>query len=707
MSDDRLIIFDTTLRDGEQSPGASMNLPEKLEVAHALRELGVDVIEAGFPIASPGDFEAVQAIARQVRRPGHLRPGPLQRRRHRSGLGGSSRTPTGRASTSSWPPAPSTASSSCSMAKDEIVRRAVEGVERAKSYCDDIEFSPEDAARTELDFLAEVVEKAIDAGATTVNIPDTVGYAVPEQYADAIRYPQEERAAASTRSCSASIATTIWAWPSPTAWPRAQGGRRQVECTINGLGERAGNCALEEDRHGRARPAQDYFWPQHAASTRRRLCPTSRLVSHITGIQVQRNKAIVGQNAFAHEAGIHQDGMLKHRSDLRNHEPRGRRPAADRTGARQAYRPACPARSASATWAITSTTTQLQKVFDGFKALADRKKTIYDADIEALAEADAARRAGVLDARSGHLQRRLRHRSLARPSSSGTRTARIDRDASTGDGPIDAVFKTIERITGIEPKLRDYSVNSVTVGEDAQGEAHVEAEYNGRNLRGRAVSTDIIEASALAFLQVINRIASRKAAEDRVVRPTEAVERSAARGGGVRGPMGADDGFLRAIAEDPQDLATHLVYADWLEENGQERVSDCLRTWCQLVAIPYSEDNYKLLAVWVERYRSHLYATPHPGWVHRLAKVRDWVDASLAEKVARLHLRIRHGRKEDRQWIEPPHDASAFGGYVWHVQYWRNPPSRRRIGGSLLLQAYWEQNCLEVDRITSEISEKG
>src|SRR6201997_5574481 len=310
MSENRLIIFDTTLRDGEQSPGASMNLPEKLEIALALQELGVDIIEAGFPIASPGDFEAVQAIARQVH-------GPII-----CGLARCNAEDIDRA----WEAvcdAPRArihvflATSAIhrefklKMAKDEIIKRAVEGVQRARGYCEDVEFSPEDAARTELDFLAEVVERAVEAGATTINIPDTVGYAVPSQYAAAIAHLKKtvrgiDKAVISVH-CHNDLGLAV-----ANSLAALREGARQVECTINGLGERAGNCALEEIVMA-VKTRADYFKLDTSINTRR-LYPTSRLVSRVTGIQVQRNKAIVGQNAFAHEAGIHQDGMLKERS---------------------------------------------------------------------------------------------------------------------------------------------------------------------------------------------------------------------------------------------------------------------------------------------------------------------------------------------------------------------------------------------------------
>jgi 2-isopropylmalate synthase len=503
-SADRLIIFDTTLRDGEQSPGASMNLSEKLEIAHALADLGVDVIEAGFPIASPGDFEAVQAIAQQVE-------GPTV-----CGLARCNNDDIDRA----WESLKDAhrprihvflATSAIHrefklhMAKDEILRRAVAGVERARGYCEDVEFSPEDAARTELDFLAEVVERAIAAGATTINIPDTVGYAVPSQYAAAIRHlkknvPGVDKVVLSVH-CHNDLGLAV-----ANSLAALHEGARQVECTINGLGERAGNCALEEIVMA-VRTRADYFRLDTGINTRR-LYPTSRLVSRVTGLRVQRNKAIVGRNAFAHEAGIHQDGMLKERStyEIMRPEDVGWQRTELVLG-KHSGRHALRQRIRELGYHLDEA--QLQRVFDGFKALADRKKEIYDADIEALAEAEIHQgpalwtlEAFTCNAGSGTI-----------PSAAVClwhRDGNIVRDATVGDGPIDAVFKAIERITGVEVNLKDYTVRSVTVGEDAQGEAQIEAEHDGRTVRGRAVSTDIIEASALAFLQVINRILLRQ-----------------------------------------------------------------------------------------------------------------------------------------------------------------------------------------------------
>ncbi len=501
---EKLIIFDTTLRDGEQSPGGSMNLPEKLEIAHTLKDLGVDIIEAGFPIASPGDFEAVQSIARSVH-------GPVI-----CGLARCNNDDIDRA----WEAlkdapkprihvflatSPIHREFKLRMAQEEIIRRAVQGVSRAKAKCQDVEFSPEDAARTELDFLAAVVEAAIEAGATTVNIPDTVGYAVPEQYAAAIKYLKQnvkniDKAIISVH-CHNDLGLAV-----ANSLAALKEGARQIECTINGIGERAGNCALEEIVMA-VKTRSDYFQLETPIQTKR-LLPVSRLVSRVTGLQVQRNKAIVGQNAFAHEAGIHQDGMLKHSQTYEIMRPEDI--GLSRTElvlGKHSGRHALRQRIKDLGYHLDDE--MLQKVFEQFKTLADKKKTIYDADIEVLAETaiHSGPAAWTLEAVT------CNGGSGTVPSAAvflWQKDGTIHHDASTGDGPVDAVFKTIERLTGINVTLRELHIRSVTTGEDAQGEASVECEYKGRTLKGRAVSTDIIEASALAFLQVINRALLRE-----------------------------------------------------------------------------------------------------------------------------------------------------------------------------------------------------
>jgi 2-isopropylmalate synthase len=504
MPNDRLIIFDTTLRDGEQSPGASMNLKEKLEVAHALEELGVDVIEAGFPIASPGDFEAVQAIARQVRGPvicglARCNADDIDRAWEALGEAARPRIHVFLATSAIH------REFKLKMAKEEIIRRAVDGVRRAKGYCEDVEFSPEDAARTELDFLTEVVQAAVDAGATTLNIPDTVGYAVPTQYAAAIRHLKQTVRGIDDVVLSVHCHNDLGLAVANSLAALFEGAR-QVECTVNGLGERAGNCALEEVVMA-VKTRADYFGLPTTINTRK-LLHASRLVARVTGIQVQRNKAVVGQNAFAHEAGIHQDGMLKERSTYEIMSPEEVGLArTELVLGKHSGRHALRQRVRDLGYHLDDE--QFEKVFEAFKVLADRKKTIYDADVEALAEAQIQETPHEWTLESFHVSAGSGSVPMAAVSLKHADGRRLQ-DAALGDGPVDAVFKTIERITGVVVELRDFQVRSVSVGEDAQGEAHVEIECDGKVSHGRAVSTDILEASAQAFLTSINRLSLRR-----------------------------------------------------------------------------------------------------------------------------------------------------------------------------------------------------
>ncbi|WP_437231168.1 2-isopropylmalate synthase [Planctomicrobium sp. SH661] len=511
MADDVITIFDTTLRDGEQSPGCSMDTAEKLEVAAALVELGVDVIEAGFPIASPGDFEAVQKIARK-----------FGDQKVICGLARCRREDVERA----WQALQDAqqvrihlflATSAIhrdlklKMAKEEILKRAVEMV---KFTCDqmasrkdiitpNVEFSPEDAARTELDFLCEVVEKTIAAGATTVNIPDTVGYATPNHYYKVIRYLKENvsnigQAVISTH-CHNDLGLAV-----ANSLSAIEAGARQVECTINGLGERAGNAALEEVVMA-LRTRQDYYGVRTNINTPR-LFPTSRLVSGITGMAVQRNKAIVGQNAFAHEAGIHQHGMLQDRSTYEIMRPEdigivGTHLVLGKHSGRHALRD----RVKSLGYDLTDEA--LQRVFDDFIALADKKKEIYDADIIAL-----------IDNRTDETEQTWSVKSFHTLGGTGTiPTATIAlvhqdgttvQDASTGDGPVDAAFRCLERIVGLTAVLHEYKVRSVSGGKDAQGEVTLEINVEDRTYHGKGVSTDVIEASVHAYLQALNKALS-------------------------------------------------------------------------------------------------------------------------------------------------------------------------------------------------------
>jgi len=509
MSENRIVIFDTTLRDGEQSPGASMNLEEKLQVAEALVELGVDVIEAGFPIASEGDFESVRAVGRQCRGSGVTVCGLARCNERDIDRAWEALREADRPRIHVF-----LATSAIHrehklrMTKEQIIERAVESVRRAKSYCDDIEFSPEDAARTELDFLTAVVEATIEAGATTVNIPDTVGYAMPAQFGRIIRHLREnvaniDRAIISVH-CHNDLGLAV-----ANSLQAILEGARQVECTINGIGERAGNASLEEVVMA-VQVRKDYYGCYTGINTRR-LYPTSRLVSKITGLTVQRNKAIVGRNAFAHEAGIHQDGFLKERTTYEIMRPEDvGQPRTELVLGKHSGRNGLRRRLAELGYHPTDE--QLNAVFEDFKALADRKKFIYDSDLEALMERHIRRR-----------PERWKLLSMHTVSGTGvipTATVRVkdaagaeSQDAATGDGPVDAVFNALERLTGIDPVLTDYQVRSISSGKDAQGEVTVEVEWEGRPYRGRGVSTDIIEASGRAYLAALNRIEADRQAK--------------------------------------------------------------------------------------------------------------------------------------------------------------------------------------------------
>jgi len=498
----KIVIFDTTLRDGEQSPGASMNLAEKLEVAQALVDLGVDVIEGGFPIASPGDFEAVREIARRVHGSticglARCREADIDRVWEAVQHAPQARIHVFLATSAIH------REHKLRMSKEEIIARAVAGVRRAAGYCPDVEFSPEDASRTEIEFLSNVVEAAIDAGATTVNIPDTVGYATPDEMHRVIRLlrervPNINRAVLSVH-CHNDLGLAV-----ANSLAAVEAGAGQVECTINGIGERAGNCSLEEVVMALRTRADHY-----GAGTRirtQRLVPTSRLVASVTGIQVQRNKAIVGQNAFAHEAGIHQDGILKERTTYEIMRPEDVGLAkTDLVLGKHSGRAALMDRARALGYHLTPE--QLDAIFEQFKILADKKKDIYDGDIASLIEQQMLTVPEIWAFESYGV-----HTGTGRTPEAELvvrrNGERLSVKTSGGDGPVDAVFRAIERITQTPVVCRDFHVHSVTVGKDAQGDAQVELEHEGRLYRGRGVSTDSVEASARAFLSAINRIAA-------------------------------------------------------------------------------------------------------------------------------------------------------------------------------------------------------
>ncbi len=507
MATERLKIFDTTLRDGEQAPGCSMTGREKLRVARALAELGVDVIEAGFPAASEGDFESVRLIAREVRGPaicGLARCGGRDIERAWQALCEAEKPRLHVFIATS----PIHREFKLGLDRDEVLRRAVEGVRVARALCADVEFSAEDAARTELDYLAEVVAAVIEAGATTVNIPDTVGYTVPEEFAERIAYLREhvhniERAVLSVH-CHDDLGLAV-----ANSLAAVRAGARQVECTINGIGERAGNCALEEVVMA-VRTRADQL-PVHTGLDTRRLAATSRLVAAVTGVGVPRNKAVVGENAFAHEAGIHQHGMLRNQQTYEIMRPEdvglgGSRMVLGKHSGRHAFR------SRVEELGLALDETELDRAFLAFKSLADRKKEVFDADIEALVlrsdEAGAGPwRLAALRTRSGEGAHATAEAELAHAD------GRSCHESGAGDGPVEAAFHAIERATGINAELQSFDIRNVTVGEDAQGEAVVTVAHGGRVWQGKGFDTDIIKASALAFLQAINRIAARQGAD--------------------------------------------------------------------------------------------------------------------------------------------------------------------------------------------------
>ena len=477
-----------------------MNRTEKLEVAQALETLGVDVIEAGFPIASPGDFESVRDIAAVVRDANvcglaRCNDGDIDRAWEALQAARRPRIHVFLATSSIH------REFKLRMTEDEVVARAVAGVTRARRLCNDIEFSPEDAARTEIDFLCRVVEAAIAAGATTVNIPDTVGYATPLQMHHVIRslkerVPNIDKAVISVH-CHDDLGLAV-----ANSLAAVEAGAGQVECTVNGIGERAGNCALEEVVMALWTRA-DHFGCTTRIQTRK-LVPTSRLVATITGIRVPRNKAIVGRNAFANEAGIHQDGMLKERStyEIMRPEDVGLEKT-DLVLGKHSGRAALADRAKALGYQLD--TDQLQTVFEQFKILADRKKEIYDGDIAALCEQ-----------RFSALEEQYSYEGYTLSSEAGmspTVTLRVRHAGepktvtiTAGDGPVDAIFLAIEKLTGVTTKCRDFRVQAVTVGKDAQGEVTVELEHEGQVQRGRGVSTDSLEAAAKAFLAAVNRL---------------------------------------------------------------------------------------------------------------------------------------------------------------------------------------------------------
>jgi 2-isopropylmalate synthase len=501
---DTVRIFDTTLRDGEQSPGATLTLPEKLEIARHLEAMGVDIIEAGFPVSSEGDFESVRAIAaeitdsvvcglarchsKDIERAGEAVKNAAKPRIHlflaTSKIHREHKLRKG---------------------KEEILKLGVESIKRAREYTDNIEFSPEDASRTEMEFLEEMVMAAVEAGATTINLPDTVGYATPKAYGEIFshllaKFPQlKQRGIILSSHCHNDLGLAV-----ANSLAAVEGGARQVECTINGIGERAGNAALEEIVMVLKTRADFYNIGTRIDATK--IYPASRMVSTLTGLAVQRNKAIVGENAFAHESGIHQDGVLKYRETYEIMDPASIGLAKNslvlgKHSGRHAFR------DRVTQLGYTLTDEQVESAFTKFKALADKKKEVFDEDLEALVDDQLELSAGLWEL----VQLQVVSGSTTIPTATVVlRDSNGDtvRDAADGDGPVDAIYSAIQRLTGIKVNLTDYRIRAVTRGKEAQGEVQIELDHNGRKIRGRGLSTDILEASARAYLAAINRLRS-------------------------------------------------------------------------------------------------------------------------------------------------------------------------------------------------------
>jgi 2-isopropylmalate synthase len=513
----RVHIFDTTLRDGEQSPGISLNTAEKVEIAQQLARLGVDVIEAGFPITSPGDFEAVEAIARGV-------DGPVicgLARTHKTDIDAA----WGAIKDSARPRIHTFISTSdihiehqLQTDREDVKGQARAAVALAKSYCDDVEFSPMDATRAEVKFTAEVCAIAVEEGATVVNIPDTVGYTTPEEYADYFRRLYELvpalRGVEMSVHCHDDLGLAV-----ANSYAGLLAGARQVECAVNGIGERAGNCSLEEivmlvrtreDAHGLTTGIET-----------RELARTSRMVSRLTGYAIQPNKAVVGRNAFAHESGIHQDGVLKERTtyeimDATEVGLESNSIVLGKHSGRHALRDALEQLG------FKVEGNALNAAFKRFKEIADRKKQVTALDLEAIVSDEMRERADAHELAWFEVEAGSRREPLARVAvkmPSGEEAT----GESSGDGPVDAIFHAIQTATGVECELRQYTVEAVTGGEDALGQVTVMLRAAGRLATGQGVATDILEASARAYVRALSN-----ALEGAAIREAEAATADAA-----------------------------------------------------------------------------------------------------------------------------------------------------------------------------------
>ncbi len=492
-------IFDTTLRDGEQTPGVNLNIQEKLEIARQLEKVGVDVIEAGFAIASPGDFEAVRTVARNIK---GVTIASLSRAVEKD---------IDRAweavKDAERPRIHTFIATSdihmkykLKMTEEEVLERAVACVRYAKKYCEDIEFSAEDASRSRDEFLYRIFEEVIKAGATVINIPDTVGYAAPAEFGKLIRGIRENVANINKVDISVhchndlglAVANTLAAM---------ENGATQLECTINGLGERAGNAAMEEVIMG-INTRKDFYNITHKIDTTQ-IYRTSKLVSSLTGVNVQPNKAIVGANAFAHESGIHQHGVMAEKTTYEIMTPESvgltqNKMILGKLSGRHAFEERLKELGYT-----TLTSAEIQSAFGKFKSLADKKKEVTDRDIEALIEVEVSEVAEFFELES--FQINSGNKVIATSTVNLIRNGEGITEAATGDGPVDAAFNAMERAAGVSVELEAYNLRAVTEGKDALGEVTVRVSKNGKTFVGRGVSTDVIEASVKAYLNAINR----------------------------------------------------------------------------------------------------------------------------------------------------------------------------------------------------------
>ncbi len=503
---DKVIIFDTTLRDGEQAAGASLTVAEKLEIARQLEKLGVDVIEAGFPISSPGDFEAVQMIAKEIKRSTvcalcHANPEAVDR--------------AWEAIKKAKQPRIHVFLSASDIhlfyqlkkSREQILESSRDMVARAKKYTDDVEFSPMDASRTEPTYLHKILEAVIDAGATTVNIPDTVGYSIPQEFGDLIEgifnnVPNIKKAVVSVH-CHNDLGLAVG-----NSLEAVRRGARQVECTINGIGERAGNASLEEIVMA-LKTRSDFFHLTTNVETAQ-IYKTSRLVSELTGFIVQPNKAIIGANAFRHQSGIHQDGVIKQAITYEIMDPRSVGiPASSLVLGKLSGRHAFKEHLAELGYVLDDEA--LSHAFQAFKELADKKREVTDRDIESLIAEEARTTSEVyhldhVEVSSGNHNIPTATVRLIGPD------GKVVADADLGTGPVDAVYKAINRIVKVPNKLTEFTVKSVTEGIDAMGEVLIRIESDGETYTGRGADTDIMVASAKAYMNALNRLLAAKKA---------------------------------------------------------------------------------------------------------------------------------------------------------------------------------------------------